>query len=103
MTGKSLVPRHLNETISVGVGFHAIKELFATVARGEPENAKLLLGARRSVEPRHPAAIAFEGLPDADPKARDLIHEIIAMPSEAKVVGFVQRIEVAMRRWKDRD
>jgi hypothetical protein len=103
MMGEGAVAVELLEAVAVRITADLCEGVFGLSSAEEIEDAETLPGARRRVDPGHPAVVAFGRLPDAECCFRDPIQEPGAMPNELEVVGEVKRIDELVRWRENRD
>src|ERR1044072_270719 len=68
----------------------------------QTKEVKALLCSRRSIKPWHKTFIALQLLPDTDAVTLHHVAVITAIPGKPQVKSFIQRIEILVRGWEQR-
>ena len=94
MAGEGPIAVESLEAVAVREAANFLQDLRRFAAAEAIEDAQMLLGARRRVDPGNEALITLRRLADA---------ETPAVPDEFEVVGEIERIQKLVRRREDRD
>src|SRR5690349_5122228 len=98
MAGEGLVTVEPLEAVAVGEAADFLNRLLRPLGTEQVEDAEVLPGARRGVDPGHIALVALRRLADAEAPLVAGLLEAAAVPDQPEVVGEVERVEELVRR-----